>query len=153
MHFGSPQNPVPKRAGLGSCSGKVNNSTRLSVERFSFEPESPPIHGFYFEAPTHGKPARIGQSTCARPFCGKVSATETAVLPRASVLVFCSWWKVQLSNRRNNNPTSDGGDAAERVTGPLLGASCGGSVSIRGNPCGKRFVGGGSCRLLTLFLC
>ena len=32
----------PKRAGPGSCSGKVNNSTRLRVRPFGFEPEVPP---------------------------------------------------------------------------------------------------------------
>ena len=33
----------PKRAGPGSCSGKVNNSTRLRVRPFGVEPEVPPV--------------------------------------------------------------------------------------------------------------
>lgn len=71
-------NAFPKRAGPGSCSGKVNNSTRLRVRPFGFEPEVPPVPTML---PSPGdtatrparKPATLSQS---QRFCGKMCAIK-----------------------------------------------------------------------------
>ena len=70
--------PFPKRAGPGSCSGKVNNSTRHRVGPFGFEPELPPVPtmlpcpGDTATTPAR-KPATLSQS---QQFCGKVYAVK-----------------------------------------------------------------------------
>ena len=52
------------RAGPGSCSGKVNNSTRLCVRPFGFEPEVPPVAAIL---PSAANPATIAPESHQRP--------------------------------------------------------------------------------------
>ena len=63
--------PFPKRAGLGSCSGKVNNSTRRRVRPFGFEPEVPPVAAILSSA---ANPATIAPESHNGPTCRKPCA-------------------------------------------------------------------------------